>query len=271
MTGEADEAGGLTPGHGENEVGRGFRPGKPYLPLSIEGREKRLCTTRQGRPCRVLFFFGEKEKQRRLSAFDGRGHGSIVMITRKYAGDYRLENVPGKGGKQKTVPIYQGEWFIFPDESALGGLLRGFWILTLGNAVGWILTLCLNCGPMRQFYVLAPMIGSGIALLFRAMALWDLRHKPRPYTRKQRDKITDRVKSAGLICALLQSLAAGGSVLFLILRRDLAGGEMTLSAVDVLFTALALALAAESWLTFAGARKLRMEPQKGPSAPKTRT
>lgn len=193
------------------------------------------------------------------------------MITRKYAGDYRLENVPGKGGKQKTVPVYQGEWFVFPDESALGGLLRGFWILTLGNAVGWILTLCLNCGPMRQFYVLAPMIGSGIALLFRAMALWDLRHKPRPYTRKQRDKITDRVKSAGLICALLQSLAAGGSVLFLILRRDLAGGEMTLSAVDIFFTALALALAAESWLTFAGARKLRMEPQKGPSAPKTRT
>ena len=123
---------------------------------------------------------------------------------------------------------------------------------------------------MRQFYVLAPMIGSGIALLFRAMALWDLRHKPRPYTRKQRDKITDRVKSAGLICALLQSLAAGGSVLFLILRRDLAGGEMTLSAVDFVFTALALALAAESWLTFAGARKLKMEPQKGPSQQKPR-
>ena len=39
-----------------------------------------------------------------------------------------------------------------------------------------------------------------------------------------------------------------------LLRRDLAGGEMTLSAVDFVFTALALALAAESWLTFAGAR-----------------
>ena len=36
MSGEADEAGGLTPGHEENEVGRGFRPEKPYLPLSIE-------------------------------------------------------------------------------------------------------------------------------------------------------------------------------------------------------------------------------------------
>ena len=37
MSGEADEAGGLTPVHEENEAGRGFRPEKPYLPLSIEG------------------------------------------------------------------------------------------------------------------------------------------------------------------------------------------------------------------------------------------
>ena len=37
MSGEADEAGGLSPGHEENEAGRGFRPEKPYLPLSIEG------------------------------------------------------------------------------------------------------------------------------------------------------------------------------------------------------------------------------------------
>ena len=59
-------------------------------------------------------------------------------------------------------------------------------------------------------------------------------------------------------------------MLYLILRRDLAGGEMTLSAVDFVFTALALALAAESWLTFAGARKLKMEPQKGPSQQKPR-
>ena len=45
---------------------------------------------------------------------------------------------------------------------------------------------------------------------------------------------------------------------------------MTLSAVDFIFTVLALALAAESWLTFAGARKLKMEPQKGASTAKTR-
>ena len=40
MSGEADEAGGLSPGNEENEAGRGFRPEKPYLPLSIEGKEK---------------------------------------------------------------------------------------------------------------------------------------------------------------------------------------------------------------------------------------
>ena len=37
VSGEADEAGGLSPGHEENEAGRGFRPEKPYLPLFIEG------------------------------------------------------------------------------------------------------------------------------------------------------------------------------------------------------------------------------------------
>ena len=37
VSGEADEAGGLSPVNEENEAGRGFRPEKPYLPLSIEG------------------------------------------------------------------------------------------------------------------------------------------------------------------------------------------------------------------------------------------
>ena len=37
VSGEADEAGGQSPGHEENEAGRGFRPEKPYLPLFIEG------------------------------------------------------------------------------------------------------------------------------------------------------------------------------------------------------------------------------------------
>ena len=37
VSGEADEAGGLAPVNEENEAGRGFRPEKPYLPLSIEG------------------------------------------------------------------------------------------------------------------------------------------------------------------------------------------------------------------------------------------
>ena len=37
VSGEADEAGGPSPVNEENEAGRGFRPEKPYLPLSIEG------------------------------------------------------------------------------------------------------------------------------------------------------------------------------------------------------------------------------------------
>ena len=43
MFGEADEAGGLSPGHEENEAGRGFRPEKPCLPLSIKGKHRAAC------------------------------------------------------------------------------------------------------------------------------------------------------------------------------------------------------------------------------------
>ena len=39
MSGEADEAGVPSPVNEENEAGRGFRPEKPYLPLSIKGME----------------------------------------------------------------------------------------------------------------------------------------------------------------------------------------------------------------------------------------
>ena len=40
---ETDEAGGLSPVNEENEAGRGFRPEKPYLPLSIKGKRRAAC------------------------------------------------------------------------------------------------------------------------------------------------------------------------------------------------------------------------------------
>ena len=65
---ETDEAGGLSPVNEENEAGRGFRPEKPYLPLSIEG--KNACKKQQERiflkSCKRLlcpeeaFYFPEK-------------------------------------------------------------------------------------------------------------------------------------------------------------------------------------------------------------------
>ena len=56
MSGEADEAGGLTPVNEENEAGRGFRPEKPYLPLSIEGIASFLLILSQFSPFVDLYF-----------------------------------------------------------------------------------------------------------------------------------------------------------------------------------------------------------------------
>ena len=56
MSGEADEAGGLTPVNEENEAGRGFRPEKPYLPLSIEGIASFLLILSQSSPFVNLYF-----------------------------------------------------------------------------------------------------------------------------------------------------------------------------------------------------------------------
>jgi hypothetical protein len=35
------------------------------------------------------------------------------VVSRKYVGDYRLENVPDRRGKLKTVPVYRGPLFRF--------------------------------------------------------------------------------------------------------------------------------------------------------------
>ena len=70
MSGEADEAGGLTPVHEENEAGRGFRPEKPYLPLSIEGIASFLLILSQFSPFFNLYFlilFSLPNSKRRLS------------------------------------------------------------------------------------------------------------------------------------------------------------------------------------------------------------
>ena len=35
------------------------------------------------------------------------------MVSRKYASDYRLENIEGKNGKIVTKPVYRGDLFGF--------------------------------------------------------------------------------------------------------------------------------------------------------------
>ena len=42
----------------------------------------------------------------------------MIVVSRKYVGDYRLENVPDRRGKLKTVPVYRGLLFRFKAEES---------------------------------------------------------------------------------------------------------------------------------------------------------
>ena len=50
------------------------------------------------------------------------------MVSRRYVGDYRLENVKDKNGKLVTKPVYKGKYYVFEKSAEEAG--RGIRSLT---------------------------------------------------------------------------------------------------------------------------------------------
>ncbi len=164
-----------------------------------------------------------------------------LMSFRKYAGDYGLENVPGKSGKLKTVAVYKGADYVLESTQEdvrsakpyLGGCVIIFWLAQLGALS--MSTYCARC-----MWVSMPQAFSLLAFGFATVGVWMLLRAKNPMTREYAERMRDRFTGGSFMAMLLGGAALIGGLLAAALSP-----ERLMLPQDVFYLILlALALAA---------------------------
>ena len=138
------------------------------------------------------------------------------MISRKYLGDYRLENrTDPRSGKVKTVPVYRGAWFAFAaDAAAVRRAKRIYPCLCALCAALFLLVLLLNAPSGHAVYVTLPFAVMVFPIFFCAAGCRRLLTARDKVTRKHADKIQRRFETSAFMMALFSAISAAGHLLF---------------------------------------------------------
>ena len=139
------------------------------------------------------------------------------MVSRKYTGDYRLENVTTPSGKTKTVPVYRGEWFTFvADEADIKRIRVLYPVFSAVIAALFILVLLLNAPSGHIYYVMAPFAAMIFPVFFALAAARRLLTYKEKVTREHRDKIVNRYISVSLFLMVFSALSTIGHIVYCI-------------------------------------------------------
>ena len=161
------------------------------------------------------------------------------MASRKYLGDYRLENVE-KNGKLKTVAVYRGKHYGFRNPEALRkerpkliACAAAFWFFQLAA-----LTVRTRCA--HYIFVIMPMAFAMLPFWFTSMGLYTALTVKGSMIHEQADKLESRFSGGSLIAAALSGAALTGSfVVFFLIGQIPAAGDILF-----VFSAAAQTLAA---------------------------
>ena len=166
------------------------------------------------------------------------------MVSRKYAADYRLENVRDKNGRLKTVAVYKGRYYRFSEnpetvrrEGRLFALLTGLSVLLFVGA------LFLNSTLTRQMYVLMPFLFSMLPLGYQVVAVYYILTAPDAFTRERNDKMHDRLAKCTLFVSLFSGASLIGSAIAClvgIVTLDVQGIIFFVAATGLLLSALVM-------------------------------
>ena len=188
------------------------------------------------------------------------------MFSRKYAGDYRLENVKDKNGKLVTKPVYKGQYFVF-EQSAdnIKAEVRLVTAVTAAAILLFVLALVFysNKGFSAQYYTLIPFLICVFPLLYLGFAVYCLikvsRRTDMRATREEKDKMYDRLAKCTFVMMLLSGWNICGIVLAYILK--LAGKETRpVTAGDIVFSLSSLLFFAAVVFIFTRRKKFTMRP-----------
>ena len=174
------------------------------------------------------------------------------MVSRKYASDYRLENIEGKNGKIVTKPVYRGDLFGFLKPTEEIKRLKTIFIAT--TVIEWclfFLSLLLNTRAGRTMYVSLPFLAVAFPLLGQSDGVWTFVSTKSDATRMIKDKITEKLISWIFAVLFFSFCSIIGHVVFWIRN-----GETVIDAVFLVLTVLLLFL---SWNLFVKRKDLEMK------------
>lgn len=166
------------------------------------------------------------------------------MVNKKYAADYRLENVRDKNGRLKTVAVYKGRYYRFSAEPAtvrregrLYAALTGLSLLLFAAV------LFLNSPLLRQMYVLMPFLFGMLPLGYLTVAVYYILTAPEKFTRERNDKMHDRIAKCTLFLAIFSGASVIGSAIAClagIVTLDVQGMLFFVAATGLLLNALVM-------------------------------
>ena len=174
------------------------------------------------------------------------------MVSRKYTGDYRLENITTPSGKVKTVPVYSGEWFAFVCSEAEVKLLKlKYPLSSLMITLLFILVLLLNAPCGHIYYVMVPFAVMVFPVFFSLAAARRLLTAKDKVTREHKDKLVNRYISVSLFLTVFSGLSAVGHIVYFFNAVPAAKDFVSLGAAAVI-------CALSAWM-FAGRKQLSMQ------------
>ena len=134
------------------------------------------------------------------------------MVSKKYAADYRLENVRDKHGKLKTVAVYRGTRYTFKaSPQAVRRAATLYALLTALSVICFGVILFLNTSVLRQFYVLLPVLCCLLPLGYLTIAVMYTFTSKLPLTRERRDKICDRLAHTTVLLIFFSGVSLLGA------------------------------------------------------------
>ncbi len=173
------------------------------------------------------------------------------MVSRKYVGDYRLENVPDRRGKLRTVPVYRGPLFRFKaDKKTLDRAKKRSLLLTAAASAALLVTLLLRADILSRVYVVMPLVLAILPAALLWAGLYRLFTAGEAVQRDKSDRIHNRFAGWSVVLMALAGLSLIGQA------AAYAGGAAPEGIPITLCTAAVLVCAA---LLFRGKGALEME------------
>lgn len=159
------------------------------------------------------------------------------MVTRKYIKDYRLDDSLDSRGRLRAQAVYVGGDYEFSEPELTGVKWK--------RRIAALLALCWPCFigallpkslAVRTVYCALPFSACVLPLSFASAAAALLLRAREPFRRDQADKLSTRLPTSALACAILSSAALLGFIAAAALSPD------RLVWGDAVFAALAAAL-----------------------------